>query len=214
MAFDYEKLLEDTDHGLESFLRAITQAAYDQGFAAGVESVGSFQNKLGDLAEAMGVMASSLNVDVTKFVKVPTFAFPALNLKMPSAFANGPVTEAPKTSEDRYPIDTDVPIPQHKPRVARGLVQNTVAMALELEPGKSIKEYEALVLELEPEISVKSIGNELRRGEADGRYKRDRPGGIRWYLGSAETEAEGQSSGEPSASSSNQGGDDDPDNMT
>lgn len=102
----------------------------------------------------------------------------------------------------------------HRVRVARGLVRDTVAMALELEPGKSIKEYEALVLELEPDISIKSIGNELRRGEADGRYKRDRSGGYRWYLGSHKFEAADHVADDAAASHSIQGGNDEPDNMT
>lgn len=93
-------------------------------------------------------------------------------------------------------------------------MRDTVAKALEREPGKSIKEYEHIVLELEPEISVKSVGNELRRGEADGRYKRDRPGGYRWYLASSEIEAADNDPTEAAASYSNNGGDDEPDNMT
>ena len=77
----------------------------------------------------------------------------------------------------------------HSFRVARGLVQATVEAVIAQHPGLSISEIEKLVLEKEPAISQKSVGNELRRGETAGKYKRDRPGGYSWYL-NGETEAE------------------------
>lgn len=66
-------------------------------------------------------------------------------------------------------------------RVPRGLVQSVLSDTLAANPGLSISDYERLVLSAEPEISVKSVGNDLRRGEGT-RYKRDRPGGTKWYL--------------------------------
>lgn len=65
-------------------------------------------------------------------------------------------------------------------RVARGLVQSVLSDMVASEPGLSISDYERLVLRVEPDISSKSIGNDLRRGEGT-RYKRDRPGGNKWY---------------------------------
>jgi hypothetical protein len=65
-------------------------------------------------------------------------------------------------------------------RAPRGLVQTTIAKVIVESPGLSITDYEGMVLALEPEVSAKSIGNELRRGEGT-KYKRDRPNGNRWF---------------------------------
>jgi len=214
MAFDYESLMEgDAGEGLDATLRALAKAAYDQGYVDGVANVKTFGGTLDALSAAMSELRDSINVDPSLLQGFKAFQMPVVSYRAARAFANGTHDTSPQQpAGGQYEIDTDVPMP--KSRVARGLVQDTVAMALELEPGKSIKEYEALVLDLQPEISVKSVGNELRRGERDGRYKRDRPGGYRWYLGSAEIEAADNVSAEDAASHSNQGGDDDPDNMT
>ncbi len=197
MPLDFEALETDGTLGsLEAAVRSVAQAAYDQGMKDGIAGATKLQTAIGYLSEAM----QGFQPELLEQIKRHT-----LGVRQGAGIALG----------SSFPIDSDVPMPDGRSRARRGLVGATIAKALKANPGLTVGEYEQLVSRLEPEISTKSVGNELRRGERDGRYKRDRPGGYLWYLAeSDETEAEGQSSGEPSASSSNQGGDDDPDNMT
>lgn len=225
MAFEYEKLLEnDTDYGLDSFLRAITKAAYDQGFAEGVRSSAKFEQSLMSLQEVVARLAphgtGSIKAvekhhapnQLSSLVKpgniVAAYASPVLS-RSPARFAGGGQMDLGVDGTDQKAGEPPV-----RQRVRRGLVQDTVAAALVLEPGLTIKGYEELVAQMEPEISSKSVGNELRRGEQSNRYKRDRPGGYRWYLVSADGEAADQVSDQTAASDSIQGGGDGTDNMT
>jgi hypothetical protein len=66
-------------------------------------------------------------------------------------------------------------------RAPRGSVGQAVDDVLRAEPGLSIIDIESRVEKLNPEISIKSVGNELRRLEGK-KYKRDRPGGYQWFL--------------------------------
>lgn len=66
-------------------------------------------------------------------------------------------------------------------RARRGLVRKVLGKFLDARPGLTIADYEKLVTDVEPEISAKSVGNELRRGEGT-LYKRDVPRGNRWFL--------------------------------
>lgn len=94
-------------------------------------------------------------------------------------------------------------------RAPRGIVPNVVGEMVRASPGLTIGEYEQMVTKAEPLISVKSVGNELRRGEGK-RYKRDRPNGYKWYPLDYEIEVEGTAGSAPSTSffHSNQGGSD------
>lgn len=71
-------------------------------------------------------------------------------------------------------------------RAPRGLVASAIKDVLTKSPGMPIAEIEKLVLERHPEISPKTIGNELRRGEND-RYVRS--GKYSWLLKSEEAES-------------------------
>ena len=195
MPLDFEALDTDGTLGsLEAAVRSIAQAAYNQGLKDGVAGAAKLETALGHLSEAMKGFQPELLETVKRQV----------------ASLSGRTSNGAGISLGSLPIDSDVPMPDGRSRARRGLVGATITKALKASPGLTVGEYEQLVSRLEPEISVKSVGNELRRGERDGRYKRDRPGGYLWYLaGSDETETEGQSSEEPSASYSNQGGGDD-----
>jgi hypothetical protein len=76
------------------------------------------------------------------------------------------------------------------PRAPRGLVASAIKDVLTASPGMPITEIEKLVLERHPEISPKTIGNELRRGEGD-RYVRN--GKYSWLLKSEEAEKPAES---------------------
>jgi hypothetical protein len=91
-------------------------------------------------------------------------------------------------------------------RAPRGAVGQFLETALTERPGSSIAELEDMAKINAPEISVKSVGNELRRME-DERYRRDRPNGYKWFLigGDAEKETvEGSSPPTSTASSTSQ----------
>jgi hypothetical protein len=69
-----------------------------------------------------------------------------------------------------------------KERAPRGAVAAAVeALLKDIPDGALVTELEAQAAVRFPDIATKSIGNELRRGE-DRRYRRDRPGGYRWFL--------------------------------
>ena len=78
-------------------------------------------------------------------------------------------------------------------RAPRGSVGRALESVIGKYPGLAVTEIEERVLQLDREIARKSIGNELRRLEGK-RYKRDRPGGYRWFL---IDQAVGQEVGEP-----------------
>ena len=66
-------------------------------------------------------------------------------------------------------------------RAPRGAVGRSIDLVLELYPGSSIPDIEEMVWQENKEIARKSVGNEVRRMEGK-KYKRDRPGGYRWFL--------------------------------
>jgi hypothetical protein len=78
-------------------------------------------------------------------------------------------------------------------RAPRGSVGKAVDSVLADRPGMLTPEIEERVLQNDPEIARKSVGNELRRLEGK-KYKRDRPGGHRWFL---IDQPVGQKGGEP-----------------
>lgn len=75
-------------------------------------------------------------------------------------------------------------LPQKSPiqRAPRGSVGRALGNVLSVDgDGLTVSEIEELVELIDPEISRKSVGNELRRLEGK-KYRRDRPGGYKWYL--------------------------------
>jgi len=189
MPLDYDSLEKaEAVEGVQKAMRSIAEAAYEQGARDALVNADRLDAMLAKMTAAM----QGFDPNMLELIKQHVI---------------------PKDRPDRASIQPRL-VEHHTgnthSRARRGLVGETVAEALRMSPGQNIGFYEQLVTELSPEISVKSVGNELRRGERDGRYKRDRLGGYLWYLVEPdETEAEGQSSGQPSASYSNQGGDDD-----
>jgi hypothetical protein len=85
------------------------------------------------------------------------------------------------------------PISDSIKRAPRGSVGKAVDSVLTDKPGLLTPEIEERVLQIDPEIARKSVGNELRRLEGK-KYKRDRPGGYRWFL---IDQPVGQEGGEP-----------------
>lgn len=75
-------------------------------------------------------------------------------------------------------------------KARRGIVGPTVDAVLKEHPGLTIADYEGLVVQREPEISIKTVGNHLRAGEREGKYRRDKPGGYQWYFVEEENETE------------------------
>ncbi len=80
---------------------------------------------------------------------------------------------------------------EDRSRAPRGLVKNAVELVVREQPGLQITDYERIVTEAHPEIAIKSIGNQLRSGEREGRFKRDRPGGYRWFPADWQNDAAG-----------------------
>jgi len=66
-------------------------------------------------------------------------------------------------------------------RAPRGSVGAAIDSVLRKKPGLPIVELETEVARLNPEVSIKSVGNELRRMEGR-KYRRDRAGGYHWFL--------------------------------
>jgi hypothetical protein len=66
-------------------------------------------------------------------------------------------------------------------RVPRGSVEKAIDAVLVDRPGLLVPQIEEAVFLLDPEIAKKSVGNRLRIMEGN-KYKRDRPGGYRWFL--------------------------------
>jgi hypothetical protein len=66
-------------------------------------------------------------------------------------------------------------------RAARGSVGSAIDAVLAEQPGLLVPQIEEAVLLVDPGIAKKSVGNKLRSMEGK-RYKRDRPGGYRWFL--------------------------------
>jgi hypothetical protein len=66
-------------------------------------------------------------------------------------------------------------------RAPRGSVGKAIDTVLAERPGLMVPNLEEAILQIDSEIAKKSIGNELRRMEGN-KYKRDRPGGYRWFL--------------------------------
>ncbi|MGN6817995.1 MAG: hypothetical protein ACTHJR_04930 [Sphingomonas sp.] len=66
-------------------------------------------------------------------------------------------------------------------KAPRGTVPRVLDQMLTDRPGLTILEYEALAPEYDDRISIRSVGNELRRFEGT-KYERDRPGGYQWFL--------------------------------
>jgi len=83
-------------------------------------------------------------------------------------------------------------------RAPRGSVGRAIDTVLLEKPGLLVPQLEEAVLEVDPEIAKKSVGNELRRMEGN-KYKRDRPGGYRWFLIDQQVD---QEVGEPTEQSS------------
>jgi hypothetical protein len=92
--------------------------------------------------------------------------------------AQGPlaVTDVPKPTIAETNTDRVVGT-----RAPRGAVGRSIDLVLELYPGSSIPDIEEMVAHENKEIARKSVGNEVRRMEGK-KYKRDRPGGYRWFL--------------------------------
>lgn len=83
-------------------------------------------------------------------------------------------------------------------RAPRGAVGRAIDAILKTKPGCSIPDLEELVWRENREIARKSVGNEVRRMEGT-KYKRDRPGGYRWFLIDHPVDQEG---GEPTPQAS------------
>jgi hypothetical protein len=66
-------------------------------------------------------------------------------------------------------------------RAPRGSVGRAIDAVLSEKPGLLVPQLEEAVLEADPEVARKSVGNHLRHLEGT-KYKRDRPGGYRWFL--------------------------------
>lgn len=66
-------------------------------------------------------------------------------------------------------------------RAPRGAVGDFLADLLTKHPGLTMSEIEVRGAVEAPELATKSLGNDLRRREGT-RYRRDRPGGNRWFL--------------------------------
>lgn len=83
-------------------------------------------------------------------------------------------------------------------RAPRGSVGKAIDTVLAEHHGLMVPQLEEAVLQIDAEIAKKSIGNELRRMEGT-KYKRDRPGGYRWFLIDQQVDQEG---GEPTPQTS------------
>jgi len=90
-------------------------------------------------------------------------------------------------------------------RAPRGLVPKVVGEMLSDHPGKIIAEYEMMKDNYDTRVSVRSIGNELRRYEGE-KYRRNANG--EWFPISGNNEAAGSATNETPAASedSNEGG--------
>lgn len=191
MPLNFETLMaEEAGSSFEASFRVLLEAAFAQGFTAGVEAADRLQKSLEDITANLQVMTKGIGVSNAVLTNTPV-----------SAFASG--------IRRTIDIDSDVPVPPVQ-RARRGIVGATLTTVLKENPGLTVSDYERLVVEREPEISIKSVGNELRRGERDGRYRRDRPGGYHWYIAprTRRIETEGSSTENTSVSHSDQGGDD------
>ena len=92
----------------------------------------------------------------------------------------------------------------HPKKAPRGTVPKVLRRMLTDHPGKQIVDYEDMFTEYDDRISVRSIGNELRRME-DKKYCRNDDG--EWFLMTGNKEAEDAASNEQSSASdhTNQG---------
>lgn len=89
-------------------------------------------------------------------------------------------------------------------RAPRGTVPKVLDKMLTEHPGKTIAEYEELAPSYDNRISIKSVGNELRRHEHT-KYRRNDDG--EWFLINSDGEAEDAATNEQSSASdrTNQG---------
>lgn len=190
MSCDFNALMRNHYGTFDAMLREIADAAYEQGFQAGMEKGAELTNALGELNASMKSVASQV-LSITADTRARTAPLIAARRELERSIAALPASDATKS-----------------PRARRGIVGENLSKALTEFPGLIASDYERIVTGRVPAISSKSVGNELRRGERDGRYERDRPGGYRWYLKGEAPEAEGTPGKETSAPSSDQGGSD------
>lgn len=190
MPLDFEALKEEHFGPLEAQLRAIAQAAYEQGYADGMDASE-------DLAAKIGELSTNVADSITHM----------LSATKDTRNKQAPLLAARRELE-RQIAGLRVADDRKAPRARRGLVGEQLRKALTEYPGLAASDYERIVTGWAPEVSAKSVGNELRRGEDEGRYVRDRTGGYRWYLKGQIPETEGAPGKESSVSEPNQGGSD------
>jgi hypothetical protein len=185
MPLNVEALMAGEAGGpFEEAFQALLTAAYGAGYRDGMEAADNLVASLQDMTARLQAITDGIVADHAQVEALKAVAAAAAVATKATSVTGGPQ------------------------RARRGLVGATLAKVLAEFPGRSVSEYEALVTLEEPEISVKSVGNELRRGERDGRFERDRPGGYHWYLKGGKREAERALGIGSSASSGNQGGGD------
>lgn len=85
-------------------------------------------------------------------------------------------------------------------KARRGTVPKVLGRMMTEHPGKTIVEYEEMTPQYDDQISVKSVGNELRRMEGK-RYRRNDDG--EWFLMPGNKEAAGTATNETPAASDN-----------
>lgn len=101
--------------------------------------------------------------------------------------ANRPMAMVPgRVSMMPEKVSVEDKVHTHLSKAARrapsGLVARAIRDVLQAEPGISITEIAQKVMTRHPEVQLKSVGNQLRRGEGDLYHRTDK---YSWYLGPA-----------------------------
>jgi hypothetical protein len=125
-------------------------------------------------------------------------AFKAGGEAMRDSILKAAQSPSPSVNEPPDAWSSGLPILAAAMRAPRGSVGRAIDALLREHPGLSVGHMEKIFSEHHQEIAQKSIGNELRRMEGN-KYKRDRPGGYRWFLIDQQVD---QKVGEPTHESS------------